>query len=216
MKQCIVYCLCAFLVVSCMVGTTRGGGAVKSENRSLEGFNEIAIHGSTDAFISQSHEYQVELKAYENLLPELETSVRNSVLSVGYKPNSSIHNDNSELFVNVPELVGVSMNGSGNINISGNFTTQNFTASMSGSGNINLPEGQIENLKVEINGSGELDGHQFKAHNAEVTIKGSGEVRVYVTGHLNIKIKGSGDVYYIGDPREVTTDVSGSGKVIKE
>ncbi|MCO5285003.1 MAG: DUF2807 domain-containing protein [Chitinophagaceae bacterium] len=212
----IICSVCLLFISSCTKTKISGSGPVETESRPLSGFNQVAISGSTDATVTQGTGYQLHISAFSNLLPYLETKLRDSALQIGYKPNTNVRNDNSEAFITLPRLIGVSTEGDGSISVTGNFTSQDFSASIMGSGNINLSEGTTQNLKINVMGSGGFTGSQFVADNAEITIRGSGNVRVGVTTRLNVKIEGSGNVYYKGDPTDISTKITGSGNVIKE
>ena len=49
----------------------------------------------------------------------------------------------------------------------------------------------------------------------EISISGSGNCRCWVENDLEVRVSGSGSVYYKGDPEKVDARISGSGKVRK-
>lgn len=215
MKKFILFFAVAALI-SCSKDKISGSGPVTTETRSVSGFTNVSVSGSSNVFITQGAVYDVKIKAYSNLLPYLETKVENNTLLIAYKSNSNVTNDNSEVYITLPELSGLSTNGSGNINSAGSFPlTDNFIASISGSGNISLENGLANNYTIHISGSGSIKSFGLLAQKADVSIEGSGDAEVNVAQHLKVSIKGSGNVMYQGSP-EIDSSISGSGKLIKQ
>lgn len=207
----------ASAMVSCTKDRISGSGPVSSENRNLSNFSKIYINGSTAVNITQGNDFEIEVTAYSNLLPYLETKVSNGSLTIGYKENTNIRNDNSVVNITMPMIEGLTINGSSDIEAAGNFSGSNeIIISINGSGNINFQEGSTDFLKVNIAGSGDFGGFGLTADEAEVSISGSGNVSLTVLQKLDATIRGSGNVNYKGSPTEVNTDISGSGKVTKK
>lgn len=104
------------------------------------------------------------------------------------------------------------LNGSGNIDISAE--TKELEAILYGSGDIKL-SGKSKYLESKIIGSGDIDAEFLEAQEVYSKINGSGNSRVWATQDLEIKISGSGDVFYKGDPSELSQKTKGSGTVEK-
>ena len=202
---------------SCSKERVRGSGAISTEQRTVSDFSHVFVSGATDVHITQGSTLDVKVKAYDNLLPYLETKSANGTLTIAYRSNSNISNDNSEVFITMPVLAGLSTNGSGNINTSGSFEGgDQFTLSIAGSGDITIEGGNAGNLKIDISGSGNVKSFGFLVQKADVDIKGSGDASVHVTQDLKVSINGSGSVYYKGNPPVVNSQISGSGKLVAQ
>jgi hypothetical protein len=50
----------------------------------------------------------------------------------------------------------------------------------------------------------------------KVDMSGSGVASVHASDALDLHMSGSGTLTYTGDPKQVTQQISGSGKVIKK
>ncbi len=106
-----------------------------------------------------------------------------------------------------------SISGSGKIEL--NATINRITAfDISGSGKA-LASGQTSGVDVEISGSGKVLAADLEASKCRVRISGSGSVEINVKDELDVKISGSGDVRYRGNPAHVNAHSSGSGSVKK-
>jgi len=81
-----------------------------------------------------------------------------------------------------------------------------------GSGDVQL-EGSASEVSVQQSASGDVDLYNLKSGDVDVHTSGSGDVIVYVSGVLKVRLSGSGDVTYKGDPKSVDASASGSGEV---
>jgi hypothetical protein len=77
-----------------------------------------------------------------------------------------------------------------------------------------IPDGVSESLEVSISGSGSFEGEDLESATGTVSLAGSGDAVVNVTDDLDVKVTGSGNVQYLGDPK-ISISSSGSGKVSK-
>lgn len=202
------------LIFSCKKEKIEGGGTVITEPREVENFYNVSVSGSTNVFITYGVAFDVKVKAYQNIIATLETKVQNGTLLIGFKNN--VRNDNSEVYITMPALISVTTNGSGNINTKGNFLGMDyFSASTSGTGVISIEKGSAKNYKVSINGSGDVKSFGFLTEQATITASGSGDAEVTVTKNIKATLKGSGNVYYKGNP-VIDAITSSSGRMIKK
>ncbi len=201
-------------LLSCSKERISGNGSTITETRAINNFTAITASGSTNVYINQGVAFKVEVKGYSNLLPYYETKLVNNTLQLGYKQNVNVKNDNTEVFITLPVLNGLSLFGSGNITTSGAFGgNTDFTANIAGSGNINFSSGTTQNFTSKIEGSGNIYALNLVADKADATISGSGNTEITANNQLKVKITGSGNVYYRGTP-VITTNITGSGAVI--
>jgi hypothetical protein len=217
MKRYLFFLLASILFVSCKKEKISGSGTISTESRSVENFYNVSVSGSSKVYIIPGSSFDVKVKAYENILPFIATSIQNGSLLIGYKNNANITNDNSEIYISMPSLTGVSISGDGQIEVTGNFlNNDNFTATVSGSGTISITNGTATNYQAKISGSGAIKSFGFAVQNAIVSIDGSGNAEVNVAKSLKATINGSGNIYYKGNGVLVDSSLSGSGQVIKQ
>jgi len=105
----------------------------------------------------------------------------------------------------------ISVSGSGNLN-AGNLVCSKISGSISGSGNFNLA-GEADEAKFSISGSGNINALDFEVKKMDVSVSGSGNINTYVSEALKVRVSGSGDVKYKGNPTSLHIDSSGSGSV---
>ncbi len=218
MKGAYIFLLAAFTVAcaSCEKDTVTGNGSIQTQERDVSAFTKVATEGSTVIHIIQGTDFEVKAKGYANLLPYLKTVVNSGTLSVHYEDTRNVRNDNSEVFITMPVLTGLSSQGSGNIYVDGTFNdNSDFDAAISGSADITVEKGAADRFILQSSGSGNFKSFGFTATTADITIAGSGDAEIGIAQQLKAKIRGSGNIYYKGDPVAVEIDISGSGKVMK-
>lgn len=211
----------------------RGNGEVTTETRNIGNFESVSVGGNFDVILINGEEGKLTIKGEENILPYIETEVRGNTLKIRVKENVSIKTS-KRLLVTVPfnEIDGVSLAGSGNVNVektiksnkvsfsvggSGNIIAKvnatKVTCSIGGSGDIKL-QGNTETLKCSIAGSGTIKGYKLKSNTVSASIAGSGDVYTTVSGKIKASVVGSGSIYYKGKPKYIDTNAIGSGDVI--
>lgn len=217
MKKYFFYAFVLIVMFSCRKERITGSGPVSTEQRNVSGFSSVNVNGSSKVFITQGNTIDVKVIAYSNLIPYLETKVQNETLLIAYKSNANIQNDNSEIYITMPVLTSLTTSGSGNINSTGNFSDiDHLNVSISGSGNISIEKGVAKSYSISISGSGNVNSFGLSAKLADVNISGSGNAELTVLENLKARINGSGNIYYMGNPSIINSDISGSGKLIKQ
>lgn len=104
------------------------------------------------------------------------------------------------------EELSIDLNGSGKITIQ-DIQVQTIDTSLQGSGDIIL-EGKADTQKVSVGGSGNYLAGDMEAASADISIPGSADVTVWANEALTVRVSGSGNVRYYGQP---TVDQTGSG-----
>jgi hypothetical protein len=196
------------LCASCL--GVQGSGDVISESREVTGFDEVELVGSGRVDIAVTGTESLTIEAEDNIMPLIESDVRNGSLILDYR--SAVSPSVDVVFtITAAELSGIDLSGSGVVDATGVDGTD-FFVEISGSGDVRA-EGTLTGfLSISISGSGEFDGVSLTAPDGEVDVSGSGNAVVDVTETLDISISGSGDVEYIGSP-DLDVDTSGSGNV---
>lgn len=212
----------------------KGNGKMVTETRNTASYESISVAGSFDVQLIKGSEGNIELKGEENLLEHLSVSVKNGVLVLKVRDNINLSTSwNKSISIRVPieSIEGVKLSGSGDITSDFTIESPDFDASISGSGDISLAidtgdlgikisgsgdidlSGRASNMEVKVSGSGDLNAYALAAENANVMVSGSADVKVSVSGSLDARVAGSGDVHYKGNPKKVSSKVSGSGDV---
>lgn len=105
------------------------------------------------------------------------------------------------------------ISGSGKITFDGAIAGR-LDIGISGSGRF-LASGSADEIKSSISGSGKINAADLMVDKCDVRISGSGDVVVNVKSVLRTNISGSGSVTYKGNPSQLDSHSSGSGKLRK-
>lgn len=201
---------CSFLAGA--PNTVVGSGHVISEPRTVQNFTAIELQGSADVTVTPGSSQSVIVEADDNIVPLIETTVRNGTLVISSKPNTNIMtSQHIRVTVTMNNPTRVAVSGSGNMNVSG-VSGPDLTVDLSGSGGI-IVNGTADRVTISLPGSGTIDCEALKAKSATVTIMGSGNITVYASERFDGTIVGSGTIRYTGNPAQVTRHISGSGTI---
>ncbi|HWQ18973.1 MAG TPA: head GIN domain-containing protein [Methanotrichaceae archaeon] len=225
----VISLIAASILGGCIgfTGCLNGSGHIDSENRSIPGFDGIDLQSSGNLYLDQGAEQPVRIEADDNILPALRTAVQGGVLVIG--TDGCIAPTRLNIYVSAPLIRSLAASGSGNIigrsqissdslalNVSGSggmdldMSCRNADTSVSGSGSMHL-SGQAVNHSAVVSGSGSIRGYDLSTRRSSITISGSGMDEASVSDELDVRISGSGNVYYRGSPGVVQQSISGSG-----
>jgi hypothetical protein len=237
MKQLLLLlCLAASITSFAIWDVVKGNGIARTETREVSGYTSLACGGLIKVEIDYGTSNTIQLEGDENILPYIETYVKDGELTIKVKERTSIKPQLPlRVHVSMTTINGIAQSGSGAIKGSGNFTSAQTTSiAMSGSGEINLKfnkfsgmsirmsgsgsvnmEGELSNdLDVSQSGSGSINCEHVMSQNVNARMSGSGNLRVNASKLLDAQISGSGHIYYTGNA-SVSTKIAGSGKVEK-
>ena len=220
------------LLSACGFRIIRGSGKLVTESRSVSNFDRVSLSGSGEVIITQSGAESLTVETDDNVIKYVTTEVRGGTLYLGFdtKEPTSVSPTRLRFDLNVKDLVGLKISGSGDITaasldtdrlevgVSGSgdvqidaLTTEEVEVTISGSGDVELA-GEATGQDVTISGSGGFHAVGLEGETVDVTISGSGSATVWATESLDVRISGSGSVKYYGSPT-VNLSGSGSGKI---
>jgi hypothetical protein len=205
-----VLCLGLITISNCNPHALHGSGVSKTETRSVGSFSKIDLAGSPDVMVAVGSDTSVSVTTDDNLLTNIETVVEGDTLRINSRRsyNTSV---GVKVNITVPDLNGVSISGSGDIQVTG-LKAGDMDASVTGSGDITL-SGVMDRLHAHIVGSGDVRASELAVKHVRVDITGSGDAEVRATEELDASVTGSGDVRYSGQPPQVRRSITGSGDI---
>jgi hypothetical protein len=207
-----LFSLCLLLMLTACFHGVRGSGVRKTEKRDLPAFTSIETSGAFEVKVDCQKPASFEVETDDNLLPIVQTEVRDGVLRVtttkSYRSNGGI-----VLRITVPDLARLKSTGAGKFDIS-NLKNDQFEIQSTGAATV-VASGQSKSLTISSTGAGKIDAHDLRASDATVKVTGAAGVDVYATDELDVTVSGAGRVTYSGDPK-VSKKVTGAGQVVKK
>lgn len=210
-----------------------GSGIMVTETRDVEDFHAIEVDYPAEVIVTQGSSVSVEVEADDNLLPGLQTRVRNGTLEIFYRAEDRKWVNPSEgvkIMIVVEDLDDVRIESAGDLTVDG-VESEKLRISVSGAGNLELTDISIKELSVHLSGAGNVyasgdadefelgisgfgnfNGKDLHTKTASVAMSGAGSATVWVDDELDADISGAGSVNYYGSP-DVTKRVSGVGSV---
>lgn len=233
MKKIVLLFSLGILALACnsisnMAGITPQGPSV-TENRETGSFTKLDAHTSFLVKLVQSNKDAVKIEGPENIVPIIETQVKNSELYIGIKSGYNLKTGKGiTVTVYFTKLENIHLSGSGDI-VSNDVITNDCGISLNGSGDVTIPvkanrvdirlqgsgditvTGSANNLECSLTGSGDIHADKLTSTNADVIVTGSGDVSTTSTASIKGRITGSGNVSYGGNPAKKDLSVTGSG-----
>jgi hypothetical protein len=180
-------------------------------------FHTISLVGSPDVdyTVNVTGKTTLEIYGADNVLPYVETDIRDGVLTVAIKPNTNIQgNAKLRVIASSPSLRKATVTGSGDISINGVVSTKEFTVSIAGSGDI-VQHGTIECDKATVGlaGSGDIELDYIKCDGLACSVAGSGDIEIAnaICTAAEVRVAGSGDISIKGQADGAEMSVAGSG-----
>ncbi|MEN0047428.1 MAG: head GIN domain-containing protein [Bacteroidota bacterium] len=208
----------------------KGEGPTVSKELSLPPFHSLVLDMSAEVFLTQGEAQSITVEGQENIIDKLELDVRNETWAIDLDQNCTYNNNGLKIFITLPEIRRLEVDGSGDILGENTFTGEKIDLLIDGSGDMDLAlevkelsariegsgdfelEGLTDIARYYVRGSGDINAFDLETLDADVEIRGSGSVEVTAIDFLKIDIDGSGDVFYKGNP-ELDIRVDGSGDV---
>ena len=211
-----------------------GSGPITEEIRVIGYFDDLRIQENYSVYIKQDTFNQVLIRAEENLLAHIDTRKNGDKLTLTTRNSRCLRSDEQiEVFITTKGLNTIKLSSSGLVDIA-NMDMSNLDLSISGSGGMSLRNLQTDDLNATITGSGQIElqgsgkraefkttgsgtirGVIFTVEDCLAEILGSGSIFIDVTNLLDVEISGSGSIHYSGNPPNVFSTVTGSGRLIK-
>ncbi len=210
-----------------------GSGTVITETRAVADFTGIELSYPARVTITQGESASLRIEAEDNLLPGLQTRVRNGQLEIFYDVDNGKHvNPTKMVQINivVKDLNEVDFSSAGELNIDGletdeldisvsgagsldvnDLTTKQLTVNLSGAGSVTM-SGTADQVDLSISGFGSFNGKDLQSQTASVALSGAGSATVWVEEKLDAHVSGVGSVNYYGSP-QVSQQISGVGNV---
>jgi hypothetical protein len=122
------------------------------------------------------------------------------------------HNDHLDVTISGILLRDITLDGSGKV-LLGAVHQDRLSVDIQGSGDVE-GSGQVDSASLEVEGSGRMRLGQLTAGKARIEISGSGNVAVDARDEADVEISGSGSVRFPGTPKKLSSQISGSGRVL--
>jgi len=215
--------------------STPGSGKVIAETRDVNDFTAIELSYPAMVTVTQGNSVSVKIEAEDNILPGLQTRVRNNKLEIFYQNDDGNYirstktvkimiivkdledvdfSSAGDLTINGLDVnsLDISLSGAGDLNVN-DITAKRFDVGLSGAGSMTA-SGKVEDFTLSISGFGSFSGNDLQTQTSDVDLSGAGSATLWVEKQLDATISGAGSVNYYGSP-SVSKQVNGIGSVTR-
>jgi hypothetical protein len=206
----------------------RGSGNVVTEERSVTGFDKVAISAGMNLFLEQGSKEYLKLEAEDNIIRNITTEVNGGKLTVKFRNLlggvSAREPVNVYLTViNLKELdasSGTSINSkeintdSLKINISSGAAGEmivianSIVVNLSSGSKLKL-SGTVESQKVNLSSGVDYRAADLLSKNVQIDVSSGASAKVSASDNLDVSISSGGSVEYSGTPAIVSNISSG-------
>jgi hypothetical protein len=243
MRNTLYIILIMLLTVSCEKFTPgdcfKNTGQITTEKRELLPFRYLSMYNNVDVYLTHGASQSVEVKAGENIIPGIITTVSENTLSIANNNSCNwvrSYDKPIEVYITTPVLDSIVYQASGNLIFTNEFVADSMKLDvLEGAGNIqmwvkmkrtrlNLHYGTVD---LTVRGYSQIS-HLHSGGYGPADLRDLNTVYTYMTNNstnncfvrtsleLEVKIENVGDVYYFGNPPTVNLYGIGTGKLYKQ
>lgn len=188
----------------------QGSGNRIRQARAAGDFTRVVADDAMDVEIRIGPQASIELEGDDNLIDRIRTDAEDGTLHLRVRGGYRVRRP-MVARITMPRLERLDLEASGDGRIA-NLDGGRLVLASHGSGSFDA-EGRVDELELRIQGSGDANLERLRAGEALIVINGSGNARAHVTDTIIATVNGTGEIVYRGEPRNVTEDVNGTGRI---
>lgn len=193
----------------------KGSGIIKEEARSVSGFTGISISDGIEAQLSPGP-FKVQVKGDDNILPLLETTVKNGVIHVNIKDDQSYQIDKAlQVFIQVPAIDLIRLSAASRV--TGDIKAlDKLKFDLSSGSRVRLNTVNGKKLEISTTSSSDVTLDQFTGNELKIDASSGSSVAL---SHLKvdsavIDASSSSDIELSGTSDKIAAELS-SGSTLK-
>jgi hypothetical protein len=212
--------------------TIKPSDVIITQERDVSDFTGIDMRTFGKVILSQGDNESLTIKGSDNIVPVIQTSVRDGILDIQTEENiniTSLGDNNLLIFtIVVKDISSLTISGAADVELD-SLSTSKLEITMSGAGQVELGylnadslnimlsgvgnvevSGEVTKAWIDIPGAGSVNASDLKIQTVDVSISGIGGATLWVTDRLTGTISGGGTVSYYGNP-QTNTETTGLG-----
>jgi hypothetical protein len=216
----------------------QGSGVAKDENRAVDAFHAVDAANAVqvNVTVKAGATPRLKISGDDNLVPLVESVVRDGTLVLRLKENSSI-SPKLPLLAEVVtgDLDRVEASGASNVKVKGEVKVDQFTATSSGAASVSVESiasskavasatgashvvllGTAKSLKVDASGASEVKAESLDVEDAEVSISGASNATLRAKNSVAGDVSGASSLNLLGRPARNSVSTSGASQVTEK
>ena len=215
-------------------------GSMRQEERTLSGFHTVELDDRVDLLLEARTTNEVGVEAGLNLIGQVVTEVRDSVLYVRNENRCNwVRSFKPRMTIKVPihAIRKLVLRGTGNVACADTLARDRFEleqwgaqgsadlllnvtscsiALHTGAGDVTMRGRCIDRAELFSGIMAPLDASAMITRRVSVNNSGVADIRCWAILDLDVQIRDVGDVYYRGAPNGLRADITGSGELIHQ
>lgn len=195
----------------------------------ITGVNEVSLNLACKVTLIQGEKALLSITGDEDVLEDLEVSVRGDELIIRNDKHHQ-HKSDVSITLTLPDLKEISLGGVVDITTPDQVNFSDLRLDVGGVANLDLKVksvsfkldasgvlsgeivGETKDLRIEISGVGKLNASEFKSENCDIDVSGVAKASIYAVENLDASVSGLGKIYYVGRP-SISKRSSGFGSI---
>ena len=177
----------------------KGSGVITSKNITALSFNKIDIDIPADVTIDRADSQKISIKTDKNIIEKIKIYVKQNTLFIRAK-GSFQSSRGINITLSNPHLNRLTIDGASTIKLNG-FNEKSFTLTLDGASDVSFHNGNFDNFFIKADGSYGVDLENVNIKKAKIKAEGSGDIKVNVSNYLQVDLKDTVEVKYLGHPK---------------
>ena len=194
--------------------TIYGSGKIVSQTREVEECSGLTIQNMGEIYLTQDNSQSIRIEADDNIMNQVISNKVNGALVIGLK-DGSYSNVTLRAYVSLKTIESITINGAGKITTQNSLNCDNLDLIINGAGDVTVL-GNSNYMYCFINGAGNVMAKDFSVQKCKAMVNGTGNITLTVTEDLDATVNGAGNIYYYGNPANVTTSIIGVGHIVRQ
>jgi hypothetical protein len=192
-------------------GIPQGSGyRTQRERGDVTNFHAIDDQAVATLVITDGQPFKVIVEADENVIPQVETAVKDGVLLISLDKSITTSTP-IRLLISMPKLDKFRSAGVGEVTITG--LKEPFLSILeSGAGSLTA-SGSADMVDLTMSGVGNANLKDLQGKAVTALLSGTGSAKVTATESLTATVSGIGKLTYSGNPPKVQKSVTGLGTI---
>lgn len=201
-------------------------------------YHTISLNDNVNLVLQEGNGFSITVEGGENLLGSVITEVHDSVLVISNNMKCNwVRDYDNELtvYASASSLKAITYESSGDVSTKGNVRFDKFEINVwGGSGSINLDvdceriglglhygtvdfhvKGKSVLASIYANSYGPFYCQELNSNIVYITNNGTNDCYIHANHILGAKITSVGNIYYTGNPYDLSSNITGSGRLIK-
>jgi hypothetical protein len=189
-----------------------GSNNITTEIRDVTDFTGVEIASALDANITFGAEFNVTVRANDNVQERVIVRRNGDVLEVRLASGNYREIDVT-IDVTMPDLESVEVSGASKVEVAGFATMEDLFVDVSGASNLDFESTTVTNLNASISGASTAFLFSLTATKADVNISGASTLSLRATNLISGSVSGASTLRFRGNP-DITANASGASSIV--